>query len=276
MTDFTEQFAYRLLRGILRYSRETGQRWEVCRMPPSFKRENSIKQMVRFAEEWKADVVIGQFDPDDNLELFRKKGMVVLAQDYISLFPNVPNITADYHKMGVMAAERFVARGFREFAFFGNNGMCWSDGRRDGFREYLEDAGYGDNLHIYDKERVSNLWYYQQDLLREWLESLPKPVGIFACDDNQAILLEESCKAMGIRIPYDEFCHRLCERFGKPIVSTSANVSGAATAKTFADIDASIVNGVDYAVEYRRDDKTSHQPSNIILLSRDGTFKIIR
>lgn len=82
--------------------------------------------------------------------------------------------------------------------------------------------------------------------------------------------------SVGIRIPNDEFCHRLCERYGKPIVSTSANVSGQPTAKTFGDIDPAIIKGVDYAVQYRRDDTTSHQPSNIILLSRDGTFKIIR
>jgi len=230
MTDFTEQFAYRLLRGILRYSRETGERWEVCRMPPSFKRENNLKQVVRFAEDWKADVVIGQFDPDDNLELFRKKGIIVLAQDYISLFPDVPNITADYRKTGEMAAERFVARGFREFAFFGNNGMCWSDGRRDGFRNYLEEAGYADNLYIYDQERVSNLWYYQQDLLHDWLKSLPKPVGIFACDDNQAVILVESCKAMGIRIPYDAAIigvdndEILCNMSNPPITSIDVDI----------------------------------------------------
>ena len=82
--------------------------------------------------------------------------------------------------------------------------------------------------------------------------------------------------SVGIRIPSDEFCHRLCERFGKPIVSTSANVSGQATPGTFADIDITIVEGVDYAVQYRRGDTTAHRPSNIILLSRDGTFKIIR
>ena len=82
--------------------------------------------------------------------------------------------------------------------------------------------------------------------------------------------------SVGIRIPNDEFCHQLCQRFGKPIVSTSANPSGAPTACTFADIDRSIVDGVDYAVQYRRDDKTPHAPSNIILLGRDGTFKIIR
>ena len=82
--------------------------------------------------------------------------------------------------------------------------------------------------------------------------------------------------SVGIRIPQDEFCHRLCERFGKPIVSTSANVSGQPTAKTFSDIDASIVQGVDYAVQHRRGDTTPHQPSNIIMLHRDGTFRIIR
>ena len=82
--------------------------------------------------------------------------------------------------------------------------------------------------------------------------------------------------SVGIRIPNDEFCHRLCELFGKPIVSTSANVSGGATPSTFGDIDEAIVKGVDHAVQYRRDDTTPHQPSNIILLSRDGTFKIIR
>lgn len=82
--------------------------------------------------------------------------------------------------------------------------------------------------------------------------------------------------SVGIRIPNDEFCHQLCQRFGKPIVSTSANVSGEATAKTFRDIAPGIVQGVDHTVNYRRDDTTSRQPSNIILLARDGTFKIIR
>jgi len=82
--------------------------------------------------------------------------------------------------------------------------------------------------------------------------------------------------SVGIRIPNDEFCHRLCERYGKPIVSTSANVSGHSTARTFAEINPSIVEGVDYAVQYRRNDDSRRQPSNIILLSRNGTFKIIR
>ena len=114
-------------------------------------------------------------------------------------------------------------------------------------------------------------------IARELIDVAVKPLTIIyegAYNLAPNVLGDED--SVGIRIPNDEFCHRLCERFGKPIVSTSANVSGAPTAKTFADIDAAIIQGVDYAVEYRRDDKTSHQPSNIILLSRDGTFKLIR
>ena len=114
-------------------------------------------------------------------------------------------------------------------------------------------------------------------IARELIDVAVKPLTIIyegAYNVATNLLGEED--SVGIRIPNDEFCHRLCERYGKPIVSTSANVSGKATAKTFADIDAAIIEGVDYAVEYRRGDTTPHQPSNIILLSRDGTFKIIR
>lgn len=114
-------------------------------------------------------------------------------------------------------------------------------------------------------------------IARELIDVAVKPLTIIyegAYNLAPNVLGDED--SVGIRIPNDEFCHRLCERFGKPIVSTSANVSGQPTAKRFSDIDASIVEHVDYAVEYRRDDTTPHQPSNIILLSHDGTFKIIR
>ena len=114
-------------------------------------------------------------------------------------------------------------------------------------------------------------------IARELIDVAVKPLTIiYEGAYNLATNVLGDNDSVGIRIPNDEFCHRLCERFGKPIVSTSANVSGKATAKTFADIDEAIVKGVDHAVQYRRNDNKPHDPSNIILLSRDGTFKIIR
>ena len=203
MTDFTELFPYRLLRGILRYSREMNEHWAVCKMPPSFKKEKGLDIVLRFALDWRADIIIGQFDPEDDVQLFRKNGIVVLAQDYISRFKDIPNITGDYRRMGAMAARRFIARGFKEFAFFGNNGMCWSDERRDGFYDELVQAGFEGHIHLYDRQRINNLWFYYQSRLGEWLQSLPKPVGIMACDDNQGSILVEACALLGIRIPFD-------------------------------------------------------------------------
>ena len=114
-------------------------------------------------------------------------------------------------------------------------------------------------------------------IARELIDVAVKPLTIiYEGAYNLAPNVLGDNDSVGIRIPNDEFCHRLCERFGKPIVSTSANVSGEPTAKTYQDISPTIINGVDYVVEYRRGDKASRQPSNIILLARDGTFKIIR
>lgn len=82
--------------------------------------------------------------------------------------------------------------------------------------------------------------------------------------------------SVGIRVPREEFCHQLCERFGRPIVSTSANISGDRSPENFSAISDAIKRGADYVVSYRQNDKTPHTASNIILLRSDGTFKIIR
>lgn len=202
ITDYSEQFAYRLLRGIIEYSRNN-EPWTVCRMPTTFKREMGLKRTVDWAVKWKADVVIGQFDPGDNVLLFQQNGIVVLAQDYISKFDEIPNITADYELTGAMAADHLLSKGFQHFGFFGYNGVCWSDERRDGFIRRIEEAGYGDSCFIYDKQRINNLWYFEQEGIIEWLKSLPKPIAIMACDDNQSNFLLEACTTCGLRIPFD-------------------------------------------------------------------------
>lgn len=200
ITDFTEQFPYRLLRGILQYSQET-EPWMVYKMPPSYKNEIGLDELIRWAESHDVDVVIAQFDPLDNVLEFKRHGIVAIAQDYISPFNEIPNITADYDATGAMAARRFLSRGFQNFAFFGYRGVCWSDGRCSGFRREIADAGFGENFYLYDRQNITNLWSYDMHSLSEWLISLPKPIAMMACDDNQANLLLQACNACGIKIP---------------------------------------------------------------------------
>lgn len=200
ITDFTEQFAYRLLRGILQYAEQTAP-WTVCKMPPSHKAKLGIKGVVEWAKNWKADVVIGQFEPNEDVSLFRQAGIVAIAQDYISRFDSIPNITADYLLTGDAAARRFLSRGFQHFGFFGYSGVCWSTERCEGYRKAIEEAGFGDHFYLYDKQQINSLWFSDQPRISEWLMSLPRPIAIFACDDTQGNVLLQACANSGIKVP---------------------------------------------------------------------------
>ena len=82
--------------------------------------------------------------------------------------------------------------------------------------------------------------------------------------------------SVGIRVTNEEFSKRLCQRFRKAIVSTSANISGMPGAANFSEISDEIKSGVDYIVNYRQDDMSRPKPSGIIKLGRGGEIKIIR
>lgn len=82
-------------------------------------------------------------------------------------------------------------------------------------------------------------------------------------------------KSLAIRVATDKFCQYLISKLKKPIVSTSANLAGEPTAKSFKEISSDILKGVDYAVNLQRNIQKV-TPSSIIKLSNDGTVKVIR
>ncbi len=82
--------------------------------------------------------------------------------------------------------------------------------------------------------------------------------------------------SIGIRICRDEFCRELIKRFRKPLISTSANLSGNPSPENFTEIDKTIIEAADYVVKYRQDDRRKYSSSPVIKLGPDGTIKIIR
>lgn len=82
--------------------------------------------------------------------------------------------------------------------------------------------------------------------------------------------------SIAIRICKDEFCKHLVKRLRKPIVSTSANISGEKSPAFFNEISETIKSGVDYIPHHRRDDNNPAQPSSIIRWSDKGELMIIR
>jgi L-threonylcarbamoyladenylate synthase len=82
--------------------------------------------------------------------------------------------------------------------------------------------------------------------------------------------------SIGIRITNEDFSKKLCRQFRKPIVSTSANISGESSPANFSEIKPEILRFVDYVVDYRRNETQKSKPSSIIRLGKGGLVKIIR
>ncbi|MDW5288812.1 L-threonylcarbamoyladenylate synthase [Formosa sp. PL04] len=92
---------------------------------------------------------------------------------------------------------------------------------------------------------------------------------------NLALNLIAEDNTIAIRIPDDDFCFQLIRRFNGAIVSTSANISGKPTPKSFKEIAPDILKGVDYVVNLHHEKKNA-KPSAIIKLSNSGVVKVIR
>jgi L-threonylcarbamoyladenylate synthase len=115
------------------------------------------------------------------------------------------------------------------------------------------------------------------DITADLLASISNPVTIIY--SNAKRLAENVVAADGtiaIRIVKDDFCSELIRRFGKPIVSTSANLSGFDPPAVFSQIENEIKTAVDYTVAYKQDYFTRAKPSTIIRLRDDGMYTIIR
>lgn len=98
---------------------------------------------------------------------------------------------------------------------------------------------------------------------------LPGAVGV-------AQNLIPEAKTLGVRVPQHDFCQALLRKFGKPIVSTSANISGEPAAKRLKNVDEVIVRGVDYVVHPRFEGKPTLKPSSIIAFGEGGEVEVIR
>lgn len=115
------------------------------------------------------------------------------------------------------------------------------------------------------------------DVTWDLIELSTKPITVIfdqATGLASNLLAEDG--SVGIRITKEEFSKELCFRFQKPVVSTSANISGEPTPQTFDEISDEIKEAVDYVVKYSRQSKEKHRPSSIVKIDTSGQFKIIR
>ncbi|SEN14118.1 LacI family transcriptional regulator [bacterium A37T11] len=200
LLDFAEEYSKELLKGINTYAKQSGN-WLFCKMPLFHRETIGMPGILNWAKEWGAHGIIGQLYNVPEIEQFLEAGIPVIAQDFKERFSNIPNITGSYKETGELAASYFIKKGFVNFAFYGFKNIVWSRERAEGFDARLAKANF--KVHYFEHELAPRreLWYYKPSALSRWLKSLPKPVAILACDDNQAQQITEACRLLQIRIP---------------------------------------------------------------------------
>ena len=199
MTDFSEAYARELLLGIARYAHEIGEAWSLCRLPLSIRDRFGIRAVVDYALRIQADAVIGQFNETDDVGLFAEKGIIAIAQDYRKRFTEIPNIKGEHYLAGQICGEYFLNKGFKHFAFYGIRDVVFSDERYEGFRDTV--SVNGNTFSALITGQVS-MWNYDFDKIAGWINDLPKPVAMMACDDNQAYFITEVCRLLSLTEGY--------------------------------------------------------------------------
>jgi len=183
-----------LLYGIAKYSRIHG--------PWAFYSEPGAEQTaLPRLEKWGASGIITRIPDQSKLGRLVVDGLPAILVPLKEKIPGFPNIIDDCPAAGRMAAEYLLDRGFQNFAFCGFSDMHWSRDRRENFTKTIAKAGF--ETRCYERPRVKVVRYYQKEqrLLADWLNLLPKPVGIMTCDDEHGRHAVEACKIAGLRVP---------------------------------------------------------------------------
>jgi len=139
------------------------------------------------------------------------------------------------------------------------------------------DPGKSFIVLLHDENQLNSYVTEVPEVAYQLIEYADRPMTIvYSGAKNLAPNVPAADGSVGIRIVRHPFCEQLLQRFRKPILSTSANISGRPAPGNYSEIEGDIHNGVDYIVAYGRDDSQLSLPSVVIKLDASGRFSFIR
>jgi LacI family transcriptional regulator len=199
LLETSREYGRGLLRGIAKYA-SLHDSWVIERQTP-FYLQNAEK------EEPFSLKTIGQVDgiimrEQRNIRpILRRRIPVIFASFLKQSIPGCSRLPSEDDRIGQLAAIHFLERGFRHFAYIGYEGMFWSRNRRNSFQNYLRQAGFTVEVfrptHKKNRRSTAN----ERNAETEWVLSLPKPVGLMACNDDRALEALGACQQAGLKVP---------------------------------------------------------------------------
>jgi LacI family transcriptional regulator len=255
LLETSTEYGRGLLRGILRFSRLHGP-WSLCVAPGHF------DQALPKAKSWKGTGIIARISSREMEARIKSTGLPFVAS---SLFESRALLQAGPYgeirtnsvEIGRMGAHHLLDAGLRHFAFCGFGACNWSAAREISFCETLKARSRDCSIHHITsanwRQRRDWLkrWERERPIMASWLKSLPKPVGVMACNDACGRDVLQVCASEGLRIPDDvavigvDNDEMLCELSNPPLSSVALDLdkAGYEAARLLNDLMSSAKNG---------------------------------
>jgi LacI family transcriptional regulator len=213
-------YGRQILRGIARYLK-THAEWsmflderELSTPPPDW------------LSHWRGDGVICRSTTPEWARIFRRRRLPVVDLNDLHLDLGLPRVGSDMRVIGRLGAEHLRERGFRHLAFCGFSGETWSEQRREGFIEAAQGAVRAGS--VYESPWAGlreHPWQEERNQIARWLQSLPRPVGVMACNDVRGQHVLDACGHLGTHVPEDvavvgvDNAETFCELCSPPLSS---------------------------------------------------------
>jgi LacI family transcriptional regulator len=218
-------YARALLRGIARFNRERGL-WVTYHWPHGLHEE-----LPKWLRGWRGHGVIARVGTRRLANGLRRLGVPVVNLRSAILDVNYPRVGPDNAAVAKLAAEHLMDLGLKNFAFCNTpRGFHLGHDERAGAFARAVDAG-GARCHAYVALAAPgrDAWAKEQRRLTAWLRSLPKPVGVMACNDEKGVEVLTACRQAGLRVPDDvavlgvDNDEALCDLSLPPMTSIDVN-----------------------------------------------------
>jgi LacI family transcriptional regulator len=192
----------RIVRGVAAYAEHNAREWSLYVEEEHFSRMPDLKA-------WAGDGIVANFDDRRVAAAVAGLGIPVVAvgggYGYYDRRSKIPYVHTDNRAIAQLAAEHLISLGLQRFAFCSQpltrtNG--WAKERADAFQEFITAAGFPCDVFTGRYSPVRN-WRRAQAGLQQWLKTLPRPIGMMACDDSRARHVLQACRMNGLRVPED-------------------------------------------------------------------------
>lgn len=200
LIETSRSYGRGLLRGIIRYQREHGP-WSIY-----FEPRGLNESAPSWLKSWRGHGILARINDRRTAQIIKRSG--IPAVDLRFAVPNLglPAVGIDNATVVKRALDHFLDRGFTRFAFCGypRGTFRWMDFRGDLFRELVKSRGFTCELFTGKALRGNHLSREQEQLqLSRWVNSLPKPIAIMACNDDRGLQLLDACRRAEVRVPDD-------------------------------------------------------------------------